>query len=98
MQLCPLRDQSPDARWQGAIEDRAFFDRNDCAPLVVSHVEMGRVVLVEIHADDDAEESTYFGHGIKKTGKLRQWKDERRRARRVVKRGRLGAVMFNFEF
>ena len=59
---------------------------------------MGRVVLVEIHADDDAEESTYFGHGIKKTGKLRQWKDERRRARRVVKRGRLGAAMFNDEF
>jgi hypothetical protein len=57
---------------------------------------MGRVVLVEIHADDDAEESTYFGHGIKKTGKLRQWKDGRRRARRT-RRGRLEAVMFNFE-
>jgi hypothetical protein len=23
---------------------------------------MGRVVLVEIHANDDTEESTYFGH------------------------------------
>jgi hypothetical protein len=53
-------------------------------------------VLVEIHADDDAEESTYFGHGIKKTGKLRQWKDGRRRARRT-RRGRLEAVIFNFE-
>jgi hypothetical protein len=59
---CPFNYKAQRSGWNIAFQDteRLNFDRDFLSG--VSGMEMGRIVIIEKHGDDDAVKPTDFGH------------------------------------
>ena len=64
MHFGPFHDQSKYARRQVAVPHLQRLDADDGAEFLVTHMEVGRVMVVEVHRDDDSQEAAYLGHGL----------------------------------
>ncbi len=58
----PLPDESCGLGREGAVDDLAVLDPDEGFEALIGGVEVGRRMLVMIHADDDAEEEGDDGH------------------------------------
>ena len=47
-----------------AVPHLQRLDADDGAEFLVTHMEVGRVMVVEVHRDDDSQEAAYLGHGL----------------------------------
>ena len=60
----PLDYESHRARWQPTGEDGQVADIDQSKGAAVLRMEVRRVVIVEEHLDDDAEEPADLRHGL----------------------------------
>lgn len=58
----PLANEAGGLRRQGAVDDFAVLDPDEGLEALICGVEVGRRMLVMVHADDDAEEEGNDGH------------------------------------
>ena len=59
---CPLDREPQRTRWKPPIEDLQAPNRDLDLEFAICGVEMRRVMIIEVHLDDDAKEARYLGH------------------------------------
>ena len=62
MQDGPLRDQPERTRRQVTTQETRWRDGDECLVRSVADVKVRWRMIIEVHGDDDPEESTDLGH------------------------------------
>jgi hypothetical protein len=65
---CPLDRETERSRGKPTVEDLEASDGDLDLEFAVHSVEVRRMVIVEVHADDDPEESRDLRHCLDRTG------------------------------
>ena len=63
MRLTPLGNHAPTSPGERSLDDRSSCNVDYGAVLAIVGMEVGRIVIVGKHANDDAVEAAEFRHG-----------------------------------
>ncbi len=62
MQLAPLCNHAPTPPWKRSLDDRSSCNVDHGVVFAIVGVEVGRIVVVGKHANDDSVETAEFRH------------------------------------